>query len=177
MGRPGLRNASLQVSATESGGQAQLNLAAGALEFPGVFDEPVVPFDTLAAQLAWKIEPGAAGAPPRVSVQVKDGRFANPDAQGELGGSWSTGAGEGFAKGGRLPGQIELNGRITRGDAAKIARYLPCAHGADAPVPRPCAARAAPCRRRASASRATCGTSPSSPRSRPRTASSASPAA
>jgi uncharacterized protein YhdP len=125
VGRPGLRNASLQVTATETGGQAQLNLTSGALEFPGVFDEPLVPFDTLAAQLGWKIEPGAAGAPPRVSVQVKDGRFANPDAQGELSGSWSTGPGQGLAKGGRLPGQIELNGRIVRGDAAKIARYLP----------------------------------------------------
>ncbi len=125
VGRPGLRNASVQVNATETGGQAQLDLTSGALEFPGVFDEAVVPFDTLAAQLGWKIEPGAAGSAPRVSVQVKDGRFANPDAQGELSGSWSTGAGEGFAKGARLPGQIELNGRIARGDAAKIARYLP----------------------------------------------------
>ena len=125
VGRPGLRNASLQVSATETGGQAQLNLSSGALEFPGVFDEAVVPFDTLAAQLGWKIEPGATGTAPRISVQVKDGRFANPDAQGELSGSWSTGAGDGFAKGGRLPGQIELNGRIARGDAGKIARYLP----------------------------------------------------
>ena len=33
--------------------------------------------------------------------------------------------GDGFAKGGRLPGQIELNGRIAHGDAGKIARYLP----------------------------------------------------
>ena len=125
VGRPGLRNVSLQVSASETGGTAQLDVAGGALEFPGVFDEPLVPFDTLAAQLAWKIEPGAKGAPPRITVSVKDGKFTNPDAQGELRASWSTGAGPGFAKGGRLPGQIELDGRIVRGDAARIARYLP----------------------------------------------------
>lgn len=125
IGRPGLRNVSLLVSASETGGSAQLDVAGGALEFPGVFDDPLVPFDALAAQLAWKIEPGANGAPPRISMTVKDGRFSNADAQGELRGSWSTGAGAGFAKGGRLPGLIELDGRIVRGDAARIARYLP----------------------------------------------------
>jgi uncharacterized protein (TIGR02099 family) len=125
VGRPGLRNAQLQVNASETGGSAQISLAAGSLEFPGVFDEPVVPFDTLAAQLAWKIEPGPRGGAAKLSVQVKDGKFANADAQGEVNASWSTGPGEGLAKGGRLPGQLELNGRIARGDAGRIARYLP----------------------------------------------------
>lgn len=125
VGRPGLRNVALQISASDTGGTAQLDVAGGALEFPGVFDDPLVPFDTLAAQLAWKIEPGAKDAPPRISVSVKDGRFSSADAQGELRASWSTGAGPGFAKGGRLPGLIELDGRIVRGDAARIARYLP----------------------------------------------------
>ncbi|MFT3953855.1 MAG: YhdP family protein [Piscinibacter sp.] len=125
VGRPGLRNVSLQVTANETGGTAQLDVAGGALEFPGVFDEPLVPFDALAGQLAWKIEAGAKDAPPRIAVTVKDVKFANADAQGELRASWSTGAGTGFAKGGRLPGLIELDGRIVRGDAARIARYLP----------------------------------------------------
>ncbi len=125
VGRPGLRNVSLQVTASETGGSAQLDVAGGALEFPGVFDEPLLPFDTLAAQLAWKIEPGARGAPPRIAVTVKDVKFANADAQGELRASWSTGAGAGLAKGGRLPGLIELDGRVVRGDAARIVRYLP----------------------------------------------------
>jgi uncharacterized protein (TIGR02099 family) len=124
VGRPGLSNATLQISASESGGQAKLDIAGGSLEFPGVFDEPVVPFDALAAQLAWTITPRPAGGP-LVSLTVKDGRFANADAQGELSAAWSTGAGEGFAKGGRLPGQFELNGRIVRGDATKVPRYLP----------------------------------------------------
>lgn len=125
VGRPGLRNVSLQISANEAGGSAQLGLAGGSLEFPGVFDEPLVPFDTLAAQLAWKIDAGANGAPPRIAVTVKDAKFANADAQGELRASWTTGPGQGLAKGGRLPGQIELDGRIVRADASRIARYLP----------------------------------------------------
>ena len=125
VGRPGLRNATVQVSASETGGQARLDLADGELDFPGVFDEPRVPFKTLAAQLAWTVTPRAAGQPPQVSVTVKDGRFANADAQGELSARWSTGAGEGFRKGGRLPGLFELDGRIVQGDATQVARYLP----------------------------------------------------
>lgn len=125
VGRPGLRNATVQVSASETGGQARLDIADGALDFPGVFDDPRVPFDSLAAQLAWTITPRGAGQPPQLSVTVKDGRFANADAKGELSARWSTGPGEGFGKGGRLPGQFELDGRIAQGNAVQVARYLP----------------------------------------------------
>ncbi len=125
VGRPGLRNATLQFSASEAGGQARLDIADGALEFPGVFDEPVVEFASLGAQLAWTVTPRSSGAPPQVSVTVKDARFANADAQGDLNASWSTGPGEGFGHGGRLPGQFELNGRIVKGEAMQVPRYLP----------------------------------------------------
>lgn len=126
VGRPGLRNANLQVRATEAGGTALLNLAAGVVDLPGVFEQPEVPFDTFDARLEWKI--GAArpdGALPDVSVQVKEGRFSNPDAQGEFDALWSTGPGGGHARGGRTPGRLELNGRIARGAADRVARYLP----------------------------------------------------
>lgn len=125
VGRPGLRNATLQVEASETGGKATLGLNGGALEFPGVLEDPVLSLDTLSAQLLWKIESSGAAALPKLSVQVKDGRFANADAQGELSASWSTGPGAGLARGGRYPGQFELDGRIVRGDAAKVARYMP----------------------------------------------------
>ena len=62
----------------------------------------------------------------RISAKaVKDARFANADAQGDLNASWSTGPGEGFGHGGRLPGQFELNGRIVKGEAVQVPRYLP----------------------------------------------------
>ncbi|MBX3604397.1 MAG: TIGR02099 family protein [Piscinibacter sp.] len=125
VGRPGLRNASLRIEASEAGGKATLGLNGGVLEFPGVFDTPELALDTLTAQLQWKIEAARGNAAPKVSVQVREARFANADAQGDLSANWSTGPGEGLARAGRYPGQFELDGRILRGDATKVARYLP----------------------------------------------------
>jgi uncharacterized protein (TIGR02099 family) len=148
VGRPGLRNATLQLDATDAGGEARLAIQSGAIELPGVFDDPVLAFDQLAAQVNWKIEaapvatsrgsiatPGPA-APPKITVQVKDARFANPDAQGEFKASWSTGAGvpaaaasaaasNAPAKGARYPGKLELEGKLTTAEAVRTARYLP----------------------------------------------------
>ncbi len=85
VGRPGLRNATLELRATESGGEARVALKDGAIELPGVFADPLVPLDQLSAQLAWKIEPGKAAADePQLTVQVKDAKFANADARGEF---------------------------------------------------------------------------------------------
>jgi len=128
VGRPGLRNATLQLSATEAGGEARIGMKGGVLELPGVFDDPLLPLDELSAQLAWKIEPArpaATNPAPRVSVTVKDARFSNPDAQGELSGSWSTGPGTGVARGGRYPGRLELDGRLMNGVVTRAWRYLP----------------------------------------------------
>ncbi|HJV94507.1 MAG TPA: DUF3971 domain-containing protein, partial [Albitalea sp.] len=126
VGRPGLHNATLALTATEKGGDARLTMAAGSVELPGVFDDPLLTMDRLSAQLLWRIEPTKrAGAAPKLSVQVQDASFANADMQAQLRGSWSTGAGEGVAHGGRFPGNIELDGTLTHGVATRVARYLP----------------------------------------------------
>ena len=127
VGRPGLRNATLRLHATEAGGEAQISLTGGAVELPGVFEDPVLALDQLSASLLWKVEPskGNKAAPPSLTVQVKDARFSNPDAQGELAATWSTGAGSALARGGRFPGQLDLTGKLTKGVAARAARYLP----------------------------------------------------
>ncbi len=149
VGRPGLRGATMQFDATEAGGQARVVMNGGELHLPGVFEEPVVPLDQLSAQLLWKIEPavagpavkpaaaaiakGAASAPaeppqapqPQLSVQVKDMRFSNADASAELNATWHTGAGPSLAHGGRFPGRLELEGKLSNGAAARTFRYLP----------------------------------------------------
>ncbi|MEO7150159.1 MAG: YhdP family protein [Burkholderiaceae bacterium] len=126
IGRPGLRNASLRLDATERGGQARLGVADGAIDLPGVFEESTVALDRLGADLSWKIDPAPrTGDPPRLSVQVKDARFANRDAQGEFNAGWSTGVGSETARGGRFPGRLDLDGRLRQGVATRVARYLP----------------------------------------------------
>ncbi|MEO6410210.1 MAG: YhdP family protein [Burkholderiaceae bacterium] len=126
IGRPGLRNASLQLEATERGGQARLGVADGAIDLPGVFAESVVPLETLSANLSWKVEAAPRlQDPPQISVQVKDARFANRDAQGDFKAAWRTGSGAGVARGGRFPGRLDLEGRLRQGVANRVARYLP----------------------------------------------------
>ncbi len=124
VGRPGLRNATVQLDANEAGGEARIGLEQGVVELPGVLDEPALPFGRLDAKLAWKIEP-RAGELPNITVRVRDARFANADAEGELSATWRTGAGEGMARGGRYPGELELDGRIVHAKAARTVRYLP----------------------------------------------------
>jgi uncharacterized protein YhdP len=139
LGRPGLSGATVELSADEKGGQAQVTLASGGtVDLPGVFAEAVVPFEQLNSVLQWRIEPGKpiavvakantkpeAAALPKITLNIKSARFANADVQGELTGTWATGLGEGFGKGGRYPGDLEINGKLSRGVAARTARYLP----------------------------------------------------
>ena len=126
VGRPGLRGASVQLDASEAGGQARITMNGGALDLPGVFDDPLLVLDQLGAQLQWKIEPAAAaGAPPRLTVQVSDAHLSNADAKGELTALWSTGSGTGVAHGGRFPGRLELDGKLADGFVNRAFRYLP----------------------------------------------------
>ncbi len=134
VGRPGLRGAAVQLEATEAGGSARIAINGGALDLPGVFDDPLLVLDQLDAQLLWKIEPpaavaGATAAPPKLTVQVKDARFSNADASGELSALWSTGPGTGDparqGRGARLPGRLELDGKLANGVAKRTFRYLP----------------------------------------------------
>ena len=136
VGRPGLRGAAVQLEATEAGGSARIAINGGALDLPGVFEDPLLVLDQLTAQLLWKIEPvvaaaGSPPAPPRLSVQVKDARFSNPDASAELSALWSTGPGNAAApgRGARLPGRLELDGKLTGGVAKRTFRYLPLGLG------------------------------------------------
>jgi uncharacterized protein (TIGR02099 family) len=127
-GRPGIRGAAISLRATEGGGEAQLHLDGGGLEFPGVFDQPSIGFDRLAGQVSWRIEPDRQhGQPPRIEVKVKSLQFANADAAGDLSASWHTATGAN-----RWPGVLEMNGRMARAHAASVARYLPLGVGAEA---------------------------------------------
>ncbi len=120
VGRPGLRNATLQLSANEKGGTGKLEVRDGVLEVPGLFEDPKIRIERLSADLEWRIAAGKA------TFTVKNATLANPDASGEFEAAWNSGAGsEPFGRGGRFPGQIELTGRLNQGMAVRAARYLP----------------------------------------------------
>ncbi|WP_428415855.1 YhdP family protein [Methylibium sp.] len=123
-GRPGLQGADIELTASESGGEASLALSDGVLEFPGVFEQPRIALQRLGSRLSWRIDAGSGSAPPRIEVRARELRFANDDAQGEFEATWHTGA---VAPGepGRFPGVLELNGRLSDAQATRVARYLP----------------------------------------------------
>jgi uncharacterized protein (TIGR02099 family) len=112
---PGVRNAAIDFDFSEARGKARLSLADGALELPGVFDDPVLPFDRLSADVQWTLDNG------RISVKADHLRFANADAQGEAQASWRTGDDPAH----RFPGVIDLQGTLARANGARVWRYLP----------------------------------------------------
>ncbi|PPE66282.1 TIGR02099 family protein [Caldimonas caldifontis] len=123
VGRPGLRGATLDFTAHERGGEAMLRIEKGAVVFPGVFDEAEVALDQLQARLDWTLTPDPSG--PSVELKVSEAQFSNADAQGSFEGRWHTGADAGVGRGARLPGVLDLQGRLDRADATRVWRYLP----------------------------------------------------
>ena len=125
-GRPGLAGADVTVQATETGGSAELAVREGWLGFPGVFEEPRIELDSLNADVRWTVQPPAKqGAPSRWQVEVRQARFANAEAAGQLEGTWRTGE----TARDRLPGHLALQGSLSRAQATAVWRYLPLTVG------------------------------------------------
>ncbi|WP_218509582.1 YhdP family protein [Variovorax sp. dw_308] len=116
-GTPGLRGATVAFDATQAGGTADIAIANGALDFPGVFEEPVVPIDQLTGKVAWKLDG------PATQVQVTGLRFSNADTQGEARADWRTS--DPASSRGRYPGVLDLQGQLTKADGTRVFRYLP----------------------------------------------------
>ncbi|MDB5861707.1 MAG: hypothetical protein JWQ76_5396, partial [Ramlibacter sp.] len=118
-GIPGVRGAALDFDLTQAGGKARLAITRGALEFPGVFEEPALPFDTLSADVQWQVNGQD------LSASVNNLKFANADAQGDGQASWRTTPTRGVAGAARFPGALDLQASISRADGARVWRYLP----------------------------------------------------
>ncbi len=119
-GRPGVRGATIDFDLTHQGGQAKVHISRGAIDLPGIFEEPRVPVDQLSMDAQWKL------AGNRIEAQFRNIEFANPDAQGEAQASWHTAEVAAGASGeDRFPGVLDLQGALSRGDGSKVHRYLP----------------------------------------------------
>ena len=152
---------SLQLEASEGGGQARIDMQDGGARSARRVRGAAGRARPARRQLTWQIEAG--GARRRAEGDASrstSASFANADAKGDLTATWRSGPGSGVGRGGRYPGRLELDGKLIDGVAARTARYLPLGLAAGrAQLRRRRRARRARSRARRSASTATCGTS------------------
>ena len=112
LGTPGAGGLSVDFDLTQQGGRASVVIQQGHLEFPGLFEQPRIALDQLAAELQWKQQGG------QISLQLPSVRFANADAQGELQLKWQPARTPG-------PGVLDLQGSLSRAELSAVHRYLP----------------------------------------------------
>ncbi|MDT6961104.1 YhdP family protein [Cupriavidus sp. SZY C1] len=111
-GTPGFTRLSGNFSFDDRQGSARVDSTGATLSFPGVFDDPLVPFDELRGEVRWRRDNGKL-------VVTTDGiRFANADTAGTVRGNWREG-GDGHS------GIADLSGELDRALAHRVPRYLP----------------------------------------------------
>ncbi len=114
-GQPGISGAAVEFDFTEAGGKARVQVRDGAVDLPGVLEDPRVPLRLLSGEVQWK------RGPARTSLEVKGLEFANADVQGGGHLSWHSGD---TARGG-LPGVLDLQLELARANGTRVWRYLP----------------------------------------------------
>jgi uncharacterized protein (TIGR02099 family) len=119
LGRPGLRGASLELDATERGGEAKLAVHNGVVELPGLFEDPVLPITRLTTLLSWRLPQPGGKTPGEVELKLHDLQLQSPDLSGEFDATWRRAAGA------TTPGYLDLTGRAQRADATRVAHYIP----------------------------------------------------
>ncbi len=119
LGSPGVRGAAVDFDLTQAGGKLRVAIRNGALDFPGMFEDPVIALDELSADLQWQRKGEA------ISASVANLKFSNADAQGEGHGNWRTGDAARSPARSRFPGVLDLSASLTRADATRVYRYLP----------------------------------------------------
>lgn len=119
IGRPGLRGASVELDASERGGSAKLAVHDGEVELPGLFEDPHLPITRLSTQMLWQLPQANGKSPGDVELKLRELQLQTPDVSAEFDVSWKRQAGA------TTPGYIDLNGRLQRVEATRVARYIP----------------------------------------------------
>lgn len=117
-GRPGIRGAAVDFDVNQAGGKAHLVVVDGALDFPGVFEDPSLAMDSLAGDVQWQVNGE------QVSLDVRNLKFSSADVEGEAQGSWRSGDAK-TPRGERFPGTLDLQASLARADGTRVWRYLP----------------------------------------------------
>src|SRR6266436_1019164 len=112
---PGFAGLTGRFEASEKGGSVVLGSDRVAIELPGVVAESPLQFDSLAAQIGWKV------APDRFDLAFDTLSFANSDIAGTLFGR--------FARGQGGASVIDLTGNFFHADGRTVYRYVPLLPG------------------------------------------------
>ncbi len=134
-GRPGLSGATVDFDVTHTGGKATVKITSGALDLPGIFEDPRIAMDQLSMDAQWKLTGG------HIETQLRNVKFSNADAEGALQAAWSSAPATPMApvapvapqgKSAIAPpvnkaflGVLDLQGTLSRGNGAQVHRYLP----------------------------------------------------
>ena len=118
---PGVQGVNVDFDLTQAGGRASVALKNGHLSLPGMFEEPIIPLTQLTTDVVWQVQGD------RLNVQLPNLKFSNADAQGDAQVKWRTSEpGTGTSRtNARFPGVLDLQGNVSRADAARVHRYLP----------------------------------------------------
>ena len=113
---PSVRGLTADFDLTQAGGKASITISNGAVNLPGIFDDPLVTLAQLSGVAQWTV------TGERIAVQLPNLKFSNADAQGEAQLKWQTAQGAGPA---RFPGVLDLQGTLSRLEGTRVYRYLP----------------------------------------------------
>ena len=124
MGLPGLESVNMDLSATEKGGRADIQVHAGHIHWPGLFEEPRLPIQQLQSHLEWRMDRSLPHANPSVVMEIPKFKLTNQDGQLEAQAVWSNNP---QSKAGEPDyGHLELRGKLLPGARAdRVPRYLP----------------------------------------------------
>lgn len=129
MGLPGMESLNVNLSATEKGGRADVQMEAGKINFPGLFNDPLIPVQQLQARLEWRIEQRPSNSKPSVLIKVPQFKLTNEDGQLEAEAVWSNNPQSQPGEPDR--GYLDLHGKLLPGARAeRVPRYLPLMMGA-----------------------------------------------
>ena len=128
-GRPGLSGATVEFDVTNTGGKATVKIVNGALDLPGIFEDPHIPLNLLSMDTQWTQTDG------KIDTQLRNIRFSSADAEGTAQASWRSAPAAPLAAPGKSAkpaglqevslGLLDLQGSLSRGDGARVHRYLP----------------------------------------------------
>ncbi|HEX7466579.1 MAG TPA: YhdP family protein, partial [Usitatibacter sp.] len=111
---PGVSGITGTIDGTQDGGSVQIESKNVGFVLERFFKAPLA-FDAIDAHATWKHVGNA------IEVAIADARFANPDAEGQVSGTWRSlpDAKE------RSPGFVDLKGTFSRALSSRVAYYMP----------------------------------------------------